>query len=241
MIILSLFAVAWADWRSYDAILQENVHGTWVDYESLRTTQSLSAELIWLAKSPIPKGRTAQMAFWINTYNLLTLKLVVDHPNIHSLKDLDNGEVWSSRSFKVANKMLTLDDIEHKILRSMNDPRIHAAINCASKSCPPLINRAYTEKNIDELLNTASNLWIESNALLISTSNIQLSPIFYWYSEDFSAYSVYSPKLPKKKQGPMGFILHFSSPEQQEILLLLLGKKPEISSFEYDWMLNDKD
>ncbi|MBM75864.1 MAG: hypothetical protein CMK59_10730 [Proteobacteria bacterium] len=241
MIIFYLVAVAWADWHSYDKILNNHVHDGLVDYQSLRSSQALSAELIWLSKAPIPKGNDAQKAFWINTYNLITLKLVVDNPNIQSLKELDNGNVWKTRTFKVANNILTLNDIENEILRPMGDPRIHAAITCASKSCPLLSNKMYSEQNLDQQLNTASKHWISTNALLVSVDNIQLNPIFSWFSEDFTSYSVYCPKISKKKQGALGFVLHFSSPEQQEELLLLLNEKPDINFFEYDWTLNNQE
>jgi hypothetical protein len=238
MILMLLHTQAFANWSTYDQLLNKYVSNGKVDYTGLRSTQALGQELLWIASAELPKDKDAQKAFWINSYNLITLDLIVDNPTISSIKDLDDGEVWSQRTFKIAGRYVTLDEIEHKILRPMEDPRIHSAINCASISCPPLHNKAYTSRELSRQLDEASRRWVKSNALLWSSNLLQLNPIFSWFSEDFSAYAVYGPKISKSNRGAVGFIIHFAEPELQEELFILLKSRPTINHFKYNWGLN---
>lgn len=125
-----------------------------------------------------------KLAYWMNTYNAFTIKLIIDNYPTKSIKDIKNA--WDSRFFKLGSKWYNLSDIEHKILRKMNDPRIHFGINCASFSCPPLLNRAFTANNVYNELDFLAHQFINDKSRnTISENNIQLSKIFQWYAKDF--------------------------------------------------------
>lgn len=124
------------------------------------------------------------LAYWMNTYNAFTIKLIIDNYPTKSIKNIKNA--WDSRFFKLGNKWYNLSEIEHKILRKMNDPRIHFGINCASFSCPPLLNRAFTTENVHKELDFLAHQFINDKTRnTISENNIQLSKIFQWYAKDF--------------------------------------------------------
>ncbi len=125
-----------------------------------------------------------KLAYWMNTYNAFTIKLIIDNYPTKSIKDIKNA--WDSRFFKLGSKWYNLSDIEHKILRKMNEPRIHFGINCASFSCPPLLNRAFTANNVLNELDFLAHQFINDKSRnTISENSIQLSKIFQWYAKDF--------------------------------------------------------
>jgi len=125
-----------------------------------------------------------KLAYWMNTYNAFTIKLIIDNYPTKSIKDIKNA--WDSRFFKLGNKWYNLSDIEHKILRKMNDPRIHFGINCASFSCPPILNKAFSASNVNKELDFLAHQFINDvTRNNISEDSIQLSKIFQWYAKDF--------------------------------------------------------
>ena len=228
-------SIAFGAWENFDAALKTHVKNGVVDYDALRKTQALTPEILWLSTASLPVSSQEQKAFWINTYNLLTLDLIVDHPEISSIRELHNGDVWKKESFSVAGQLITLDTIEHKILRPLGDPRIHAAINCASRSCPPLQSFAYQGSQINNQLDIACRNWMATNAYFISSSQLQLNAIFDWFKDDFSAYREPIPKLNKNQQGIVGFIIAYSDGATQKELR---EGKYKITYAEYDWFLN---
>ncbi len=126
-----------------------------------------------------------KLAYFINVYNANTIKLIIDNYPTKSIKDIKNP--WSKNRIKIGEEDFSLEDIEHKILRKMNEPRIHFAINCASASCPKLLNIAYKADNIETLLEKATKDFIsDSDKNKISKENVQLSKIFDWYKKDFT-------------------------------------------------------
>ena len=160
-----------------------------VAYSAAATDEELEAVVTALATAAVPADRAGKMAFWINAYNVLTVDLVADHWPLESIRDLDGGNPWDARTFTVAGKSVTLNDIEHKILRPMGDPRIHAAVNCASLGCPPLATTAFTATGLDAELDAASRRWAQSTGATIDrkTGVVSLSKIFDWYGDDFVA------------------------------------------------------
>ena len=95
---------------------------------------------------------------------------------------------WKIKCFNDGKNNYSLGDIEHKILRKMNEPRIHFAINCASKSCPKLLNEAYIEKNLNNQLNAATKEFlIDSTKNIIKENKSELSKIFLWFGKDFGS------------------------------------------------------
>jgi hypothetical protein len=128
------------------------------------------------------------LAYWINAYNAFTIKMVVDHYPIGSIKDLYNGNPWDVEWITMADSnTYSLNMIEHEILRkTFNDPRIHFAVNCASQSCAPLYDRAYNPERVRRQLEYVTHRFInDKDYNEISASSIRISKIFDWYREDF--------------------------------------------------------
>ncbi len=130
-------------------------------------------------------------AYWINVYNALAIKTIIENPNVASIREISwgMGAFWRNK-FVVGGKKMTLNHIEHKILRKKyNDPRIHFAINCASNSCPPIGNNIFTGDNLDEQLDIKTYNFINDpvNFLIDHTNKeIHLPRIFKWYKRDFT-------------------------------------------------------
>jgi hypothetical protein len=139
---------------------------------------------------PRKYAKKEQQAYWINLYNALTINLILDHYPVQSIKKIGgffSFGPWDQEITQVMGHQLSLNDIEHKILRPIwQDPRIHYAVNCASYSCPNLSTIAYSGKNIEQLLNQGAEdyinhprgVWFEDNQLYVSS-------IYHWYKKDF--------------------------------------------------------
>ena len=124
------------------------------------------------------------MAYWINAYNALTVDLILRNHPIKSIKDIKDP--WDQRLWKFGNKWQNLNDIEHQILRKMNEPRIHFAIVCASVSCPKLQNNAFTSSNLDAQLTAFTKEFLNDESKnKFSENRIELSKIFKWFKKDF--------------------------------------------------------
>ncbi len=145
------------DHGAFDALLGAHVSASGVDYGGLAGQRAaLDAYVGTLPGVELDGfGRSEQMAFWINAYNALTLTLILDNYPLASIRDLDDGNPWEAHSWTVAGRSVTLNAIEHEILRPMGDPRIHAAVNCASKGCPPLASDAFTGAGLGAQLDVA--------------------------------------------------------------------------------------
>ncbi len=116
-----------------------------MNYDKIKTNKAeLDAVMKQFEKKPITDKWTKneELAFWINKYNVYTLKIVTDNYPLKSIKDIPS--VWDKKFIPSGKEKISLGDIEHKMLRKMNEPRIHFAINCASFSCPNLLNEAYS-------------------------------------------------------------------------------------------------
>ena len=137
--------------------------------------------------------RIEQKAYWINLYNALTVKLIVDHYPVGSIttlgKTLGAFGPWDDHLITLAGQTLSLNDIEHRILRPLwKDPRIHFAVNCASYGCPDLQDIAFTAENIETLLNKAATDYLSHpRGAHFDGDELVLSSIFDWYAEDFGA------------------------------------------------------
>jgi len=166
-----------------------------VDYEGLATEQAaLKSYLVYLSVNPPRKDWEIgeQFAYYINLYNASTLDLIIDNDMPASIQDIKGpfGEVWIKNFIVVDGDEFSLADIEKGILQKMGDARIHFAINCASISCPKLLNEVYTGKNVDDLMEKAANEFINSEKNDLSdSSNPKLSSIFDFYPKDFKAES----------------------------------------------------
>jgi len=157
-----------------------------VDYkEFLQDKNKLDSYLNALSKQ-VPTNNWSvqeQLAYYINLYNAQTVNLILRNYPLKSIKDISGP--WTTDFIIIGKKELSLGALEHSILRKMNEPRIHFAINCASGSCPILLNEAYTAAKLDEQLNKVTRRFINSENNSITEKNLELSRIFKWYKTDF--------------------------------------------------------
>ena len=175
----------------FDAILAKNVDAQGnVNYKGIDKTK-LNAYLEYLNNTnPASFSTNKAKAFWSNAYNAYTIQLILEHYPVKSIMDIKvNGKgAWDIPFAKVGGKTYTLNHIEHEILRKKyKDPRIHVAVNCASFSCPPLYNKAFTAENIDGALTALMKKFInDSKRNKIRTNKAELSEIFNWFKSDFT-------------------------------------------------------
>jgi hypothetical protein len=167
-----------------------------VDYAAIYAAHAFDPIVQAFAEAKVPAERKAAMAFWINAYNALTIDLVADEWPLASIHGLDGGKVWDTRKFVVAGRSVTLNEIESGILRPFGDPRVHAALNCASRSCPPLAAKVFVGSTLDAQLDVQSSVWMHTTGMTIDRERgtVALSMVFDWYGEDFA--KVPGPDVP---------------------------------------------
>ncbi|WP_428355155.1 DUF547 domain-containing protein [Methyloprofundus sp.] len=186
------------DWKDYASVLgavkQGEKHGTplaIVDYAALKKSGLVDKVYQQISAFPVESlsGRQETLAFYINTYNILALKTVVDHWPLDSIKDVGSifSPVWGKDAGTIGGKTVSLDDIENKIIRPMGEPRIHLAIVCASVSCPDLRNVPYTASTLNKQLDAQANAFLRNDkkGLYIAKDEIVVSKIFKWFKQDF--------------------------------------------------------
>lgn len=174
--------------------------------------------------------RDEQLAYWINAYNAFTVKLIVDHYPIASIKDIKHGipfvnTVWDIKFIKIEERTYDLNNIEHGIIRpKFDEPRIHFAVNCASVSCPRLRNEAYTAGRLDEqLTDQARSFLTDPHKNKLAKEQLQLSRLFTWYGSDF-------------KEDGLSIIEYIRQYTDQPI-----ADDAQVNYLEYDWRLNGLD
>ena len=172
-----------------------------------------------------------QFAYWINLYNAQTIKVILENYPTESILDISFSLLsrgpWKEAFLIVEKKALSLDDIEHKILRPIfKDPRIHYAVNCASISCPNLQPVAFTSENLEQLLDSGARQYINHpRGVTIDQGEVIASSIFDWYGSDFG-------------DDDEEIIQHFMDYAEPD-LAKSLQNIDEIAEFEYDWSLNE--
>jgi len=180
-----------------------------------------------------------RLAYWINAYNALVMKAILDHYPVRSLTEISflYGFFWRLK-FPVGGREYTLDQIEHGIIRpQFREPRIHFAINCASASCPRLIREPYLPEKLDEQLEEAARFFISETRNVRpepDRNRLYLSMIFNWYLNDFR--DSVRESLHKKYPSVLDYIPLYASPELKNYIET---KKPAIRYVSYDWSLND--
>ena len=227
------------DHRAWDEILSTYVidnHASGVNrfrYSEVSTKnrKKLGRYLKDMAKlDPRTYSRREQEAYWLNLYNALTVKLVIDNYPIKSIKDISSGVFkrgpWDSVLIKVAGQNLSLNDIEHRILRPIwKDHKIHFGLNCASVSCPNLLPTAFTGSNVRPLLNQAGRDYINHpRGVYLKDGKMKASSLFKWYQKDFA----------KDEKTLMKIFAHYAD---DRLALYLLGFQGKID-YDYDWSLN---
>lgn len=238
LVLLSNYSLANSsinfDWSDYTLLLKDNIKqgehsgiGTsLVNYQEIAKDPKFSSLIERLANFEVSslEGKD-KIAFYINAYNLFAIKLVTDHMPKTSIRDIGSwfSPVWQKPAAVLAGKAISLDTIEHKILRHMNEARIHFAIVCASLSCPDLRNEAYTANKLNEQLDhqTRNFLANTSKGLKIEGEKIYISKIFDWFAKDFA-----------KDEEPAS-ILKFIAQYNIEA-----GRFPKYETLDYNWQLN---
>ena len=221
------------DHSIYAELLQKYVKKGVVDYQGFKNEEGkLDAYLKVLEETDTSKlSRDEQFAFYINAYNAWTIKLILSgYPGVESIKDFGSlfKSPWKKKFVRLDGDVLTLDHIEHEILRPrFKDPRVHFAVNCASKSCPPLISEPYRGAILDGQLNASTRAFLnnpEQNYLEVD--QLHVSKIFKWFDDDFD-------------ESIVGFFIRFAEADFKERLVANRGKI-EVHYLDYDWSLNGK-
>ena len=203
-----------------------------IDYASLKKDPVFSGLITRLESfSPASlESRESTLSFWINVYNILAAKMITDHYPIKSIKDVGNffKPVWKRAAGTVGGKERTLNDIEHEILREMNEPRIHVAIVCASVSCPDLRREAYSAGKLNEQLDDQMEKFLRSRGkgmkLDEQKNRVYLSAIFKWFAEDFES-----------RGGVLKYIGQYVTTKERKVLN---NSKIKISYLHYNWKIN---
>ena len=246
-------AELWARWTTHDADSTASIdHAAWdsflqkylserdgvnlLDYAAAADDrQSLQDYLAQLGAIKIGEyNRGEQRAFWINLYNALTAETILAHYPVESIRDIDispgflSDGPWGKKMFSLENESLSLDEIEHRILRPIwKDARIHYAVNCASIGCPNLATRAFTTENAEELLEAGARDYVNHpRGASAAGGELQISSIYKWFIADFG-------------DDDAGIIMHLkkyaTSPLREQ-----LESVSSIADDNYDWSLNDK-
>lgn len=227
-LVLSLFfsfstflLVAQPSHAAFDALLSKNVRADGkVNYKNFQADKVALDGYIKTLSDNVPQdswSKNDKMAYWINAYNALTIKTIVSNYPLSKITDLDGGKTWDVKRFNFGSKKLSLNDIENNILRPMGDARIHFAINCAAKSCPPLFNEAFTAETINDCLDLRTKQFINSSANTLKSNEIKVSKIFDWYGKDFDNVALFVSKYANTK----------------------VSKTAKVVFADYDWRLNE--
>jgi hypothetical protein len=196
--------------------------------------EALGRDLARLAQTPISRyNRAEQFAFWVDLYNELTVKLVLDHYPVKSIRDiaispgLFASGPWGKKLIAVEGEALGLDDIEHRILRPIwRDPRIHYAVNCAALGCPNLQAEAFTAANMQALLDKGARDYVnDPRGAQVTGGRLVVSSIYVWYEADFGG----------SDRGVIEHLRRYARPP----LAAALAGIDRISDDRYDWRLND--
>jgi len=195
--------------------------------------KALDGYLARLAATPISHyARAEQLAYWINLYNALTVQLILDNDPVDSIRDIDispglfTDGPWDKPIIQVESVAISLNDIEHRILRPIwRDPRLHYAVNCASVGCPNLQPVAFTAANVESLLEAAARAYVNHpRGARVAGGDLAVSSIYVWFQEDFG-------------DNDAGVIAHLRQYADQDLTESLTGIK-RIGSHDYDWKLN---
>lgn len=231
--------------QTLDALLKQHVKNGLVDYKAIKKDTRLSTVIEQMSKTNINSFASAdeELAFWINAYNIWTIKIICDNYPVKSINDLHTGgliigqvlgaTVWDKKLVRINNKDMTLNNIEHDIIRKkFNEPRIHFALVCAAISCPQLRSEAFTADRLDEQLNDQGFRFFAEkgkNRFSIKDKTAVISKILDWYESDFG----------KNEAEVLLYISRFLDKETAAEI----KKNPKQWSVDYssyDWTLNEQ-
>lgn len=217
----------------WNALLKKHVsEAGWVDYKGFIRDSALLNDYLKLIEAAHPNdknwSRNEQMAYWINAYNAYTIQLINRNYPVASIKDIKKGvafvnSVWDIKFIKIQGYTYDLNNIEHNILRPVfKDARIHAAVNCASYSCPKLMNEAFTADKLEKQLDAGMRSFVnDPSRNKIKADKAQISEIFKWFKGDF------------ERDG--GSVWEFLN----KYSTVKMTKNTDVSHLDYDWKLNE--
>ena len=247
-------AELWARWQAHDPASNVTVdHSAWgrflsrylkvqpkdanrVDYAGVSSTDhaALAGYVDQLAAVSVSRlNKAEQLAYWINFYNALTVRVILDHWPVSSIRDIDispglfSDGPWGKKLVTVDGEKLSLDDIEHRILRPIwQDPRLHYAVNCASIGCPDLAAKPFSAKDADRLLQAAAEMFVNSprSIKVDNDGRLTASKIYDWFIDDFGG----------SEDKVLDHIRGFAAPD---LRAKLAGRK-DIDGHVYDWRIN---
>jgi len=247
-------AVLWERWTAHDPKSDAVIdHGIWGDilarclvtgsdginrfaYRKALSEDRAQVERYLDTMTALPisiYNRREQMAYWINLYNALTVKVILDHYPVRSIRDVDispglfSDGPWGKKLIGIEQETLSLDDIEHQILRPIwRDPRIHYAVNCASIGCPNLQPRPYMAMDLGRDLDRAAIEFVNNpRGISFRGNNLIVSSVYQWFKEDFGG----------NDNGIIAHLKGFAAPA----LAMKLEGRTSIDDDEYNWLLND--
>ena len=228
-----------SDWdaflSSYVVVGKDGINRVSYGKVSKADTAKLTAYVRKLARTSIRKyTREEQRAYWINLYNAATVKVVLDAYPVDSIMKISLGGglfskgPWKKELLAIEEQKVSLDDIEHRILRPIwKDPRTHYAVNCASLSCPNLQPKAYTPANMEQLLDAGARAYVNHPRAVSfdAKGRLVVSSIYVWFQSDFGG-------------DDAGVIKHLTQYAEPALAKKLAGVE-KIGSDAYDWTLND--
>ena len=225
------------DHSAFDGLLRAHVTDGLVDYDAFRDAAAFRRYLASLERASLAGADDEErLAFWINVYNAYTIQLLNSRKQRNSIRDINKvlgvtlKSPWAEPIVKADRRTLTLDDVEHEIIRKQfKDPRIHVALVCAAMGCPPLRSEAFTADRVDAQLDDQARRFLAQrakNRVDVPSGTVYGSPIFTWYREDFGG----------TLEGVGAFWARYvpAGPEQE---LLRSGKFRWVDT-EYDWRIN---
>ena len=221
---------AWGRVLSAHTAQVKDVAGVRVDYAALRHSADWSRVLASLVACRPEELRTRKqrLAFWIDAYNALAIDVVVRHYPLKSIRDVGSllRPVWKREAGTIGGRAYSLDEIEHAILRPLGEPRIHAAIVCASLSCPPLRREPFHPDRLEAQLDDQLRAFLADprKGARLEGDTLWLSRIFDWFADDFAA---------------AGGVLAFVRPHLPSEIRERLPAAPRLRFLDYDWGLND--
>lgn len=229
------------DYSAWDAFLHDYVKPSpdginRVAYARVSTQDRarLNAYLQKMQAIPISHyARAEQRAYWTNLYNATTVKVILDHYPVSSILKINispglfSRGPWDKKLLKIEGEDLSLNDIEHRILRPIwKDPRTHYSVNCASLSCPNLATRAYTAANMNQMLDDGARAYVNSpRGAEVQDGKLIVSSIYVWYQADFGG----------NDAGVIAHLWQYAAPA----LKAQLATIHSISDDHYDWSLNE--
>ena len=210
------------DYKNYGQFLKKYVSENGkVNYENISKGKTELTNVIKQFEKNTPKNnwsKNEKLAYWINAYNIYTIQLIINNYPLKSIKDIDSP--WDKEFILIENKKISLGHIEHKILRKMNEPRIHFAINCASFSCPNLKNYPFEPEKLESQLQWVAKSFVNDKTKnRLSANEIKISAIFDWFGDDF-----------KTEGSLIDFLNKYSGTK--------INKNAKINFLEYNWNLN---